>query len=467
MATVMLDSFGGIQPRVDATALSAGMATYANDCRLKSTKLAPLTAPVSVADYAFCCEGGIASVKDARTIFLWRRGRDVRNFLAYGGLVHFAPSNIRADSRYRCFVSGETGYTDENGENQPIALVCTEDGTTFDRHPLFKAAPPSPIVNRQSLDPIDADNARYTTFTQTYVDRYGYESPASAPSTELVYNDGDAVIVSQDDGEILPDWVASRRIYKSVAGSSGETDTIKFVFEQERTGDERVFGNSAPVKVKDEDTGETMPSVTAIPADLDWMLAMPGNFFVGFLRSEPRRICFSDVNLPTSWPEAFTYDIHDEAIGIAVAGNTAFVLTRGYPYAITGSAPEGMTASKIVSEQACVSARSICTMDGRVYYASQDGICVLSEDSLTSTVITKAYFSKTDWAALNPPSIIMTAYDGALFFWATDRSGRQTGYIVDFDIGNNPIISTHSCRIRCCHVDCEDDKLYFVGGEDG
>ena len=80
--------------------------------------------------------------------------------------------------------------------------------------------------------------------------------------------------------------------------------------------------------------------------------------------------------------------------GIAVAGNTAFILTKGYPWAISGTDPNGMTAAQIVSEQACVSARSICTHEGRVFYASQDGICVLAEDSLNATVITRGDWDK-------------------------------------------------------------------------
>jgi hypothetical protein len=204
-------------------------------------------------------------------------------------------------------------------------------------------------------------------------------------------------------------------------------------------------------------------SITSIPADLIWMKDMPGNFYVGFLRSNPRQVCFSDVNLPTSWPDAYKYSIRDYAMGIAVAGNTAFILTTGYPWAISGSDPNGMTAAQIVSEQACVSARSICTLEGRVYYASQDGICMLAESSLNATVVTRAYWDKASWAKLNPSSCIMKSYDNALFCWFTLADGSHDAYIIDFDTGGNPIITQHDDYASCAFTDVENDALYFVG----
>lgn len=471
MATaVKLDQFAGLQPRLDPTSLGDYQATIAQNCRLHTTKLNPIQKARNVTDFPVRIEGGLTDIGDAKTIAIWTRGNGIRDVIAWPGIVTVAPSNIFDDNRYRLFISGETGVSDkENGENQPAVLVSSLDGKTYDRHRIHIEVPPAAEVeNEVAFSELDVANLRYAYFFQTWVDEYGYESGMSAVATndkgemvEIQYNDGDKIKWVGIAAESIPDQIVSRRLYKTIAGSSESTDSIKFVCEQKMV--DGSFADKTSIIVKDEDTGEIISSITSIPADLVWMLDMPGNFYVGFLRSNPRQVCFSEVNLPTSWPDAYRYSIRDYAIGIAVAGNTAFILTTGYPWAISGTDPNGMTAAKIVSEQACVSARSICTLEGRVYYASQDGICVLSESSLNSTVITRAYWDKVSWAKLNPATCIMKSYDNALFCWFTLADGTHDAYIIDFDTGGNPIITQHDDYASCAFTDVENDALYFVG----
>lgn len=472
MATaIKIDQFGGLQPRLDPTSLGDYQATIARNCRLHTTKLNPIQMPLNVTDYPVRLEGGLTDIGDAKTIAIWTRGNGIRDVIAWPGIVTVAPSNIYDDTRYRLFISGETGVSDENGENQPAALVSSLDGKTYDRHKIHIDVPPAADVENQvDFSTLDVANLRYAYFFQTWVDEYGYESgmsevkytdEAKTIMAEVQYNDGNAVKWAGIKAADIPDQVVKRRLYKTIAGSSESTDSIKFVCEQSMVEGE--FADKTGIIVKDEDTGEVTSSITSIPADLIWMKDMPGNFYVGFLRSNPRQVCFSDVNLPTSWPDAYKYSIRDYAMGIAVAGNTAFILTSGYPWAISGSDPNGMTAAQIVSEQACVSARSICTLEGRVYYASQDGICMLAESSLNATVITRAYWDKASWAKLNPSSCIMKSYDNALFCWFTLADGSHDAYIIDFDTGGNPIITQHDDYASCAFTDVENDALYFVG----
>lgn len=481
MATgIKIDEFGGIQPRLDPTALGDTQATVAKNCRLHTTKLNPINVAANVADMPIRVENGLRDVRGAKTIRIWTRGDGVRDVIAWPGIVQVAPSNINDDDRFRLFVTGETGYRDENGDNQPIVLVSSKNAKTYDRHPLYKTLPPSvemryyvdssnPAVPSVELDPA---TLRHTYFFQTYVDEYGYESGQSEVARDLDgnmiefdYNNNQKVtwmgIPRSTASHTIPDWVVARRLYMSVTGD--ETDSVRFVCEQKITaGVGGAFQQKQNININDQSVAEESPNITSTPADLVWMTQMPGDFYVGYLRSNPRCVCFSDVGMPTSFPDAYRYTIRDFAIGIAVAGNTAFILTKGYPWAISGTAPEGMTAAQIVSEQACVSARSICSFEGKVFYASQDGICVLSEDSLTSTVITRLYWDKVSWSALNPESCMMLAYDNALFCWFTLADGTRKAYIIDFDIGGNPIISEHDDYASCAFTDVENDKLYFV-----
>lgn len=469
-AAIKLDQFGGLQPRLDPTALGDFQATVARNCRLHTTKLNPIRQALDIKDFPIRLEGGLTDVADAKTIAIWTRGNGIRDVIAWPGIVTVAPSNINDDNRFRLFISGDTGVSDENGENQPCALISSLDGKTYDRHRMHIEVPPSAVVKNEVPFPdLDVANLRYCFFFQTWVDEYGVESGMSpvlvdektGEMVEIQYNDGNPVTWAGILAEDIPDGVVARRLWKTVAGSTESTDSVKFVFEQHMVAGE--FDEKPGITIKDEDTGEITSNITSIPTDLVWMTDMPGNFYVGFLRSNPRQICFSDVNLPTSWPDAYRYSIRDYAVGVAVAGNTAFILTTGYPWAISGSDPNGMTAAKIVSEQACVSARSICTLEGRVYYASQDGICMLAENSLNATVITRAHWDKASWAKLNPQSCIMKSYDNALFCWFTLADGTHDAYVIDFDTGGNPIITQHDDFASCAFTDVENDALYFVG----
>jgi len=200
------------------------------------------------------------------------------------------------------------------------------------------------------------------------------------------------------------------------------------------------------------------------PVDLSWMSYVPGNFYAGFSASRLRTVMFSDVNKPTSWPDAYMYDIRDNIVGLAVAGNTVYALTDGYPWALSGSAPESMTPTVLSSPQACVSARSICIMDGSVFYASQDGICMLSQSSgypLLVPVITEKYFSKREWDSLNPSSCIMDTYDGALHAWFTLDNGLRQGYVIDIGEGVSAI-TTHDEQAKAVLYDANSDGLYYV-----
>ena len=118
MATgIKIDDFGGIQPRLDATALGDSQATVAKNCRLHTTKINPIRMPSDVIDMPIRLENGLRDVKYAKTIRIWTRGDGVRDVIAWPGIVQVAPSNINDDDRFRLFVSGETGISGANGEN--------------------------------------------------------------------------------------------------------------------------------------------------------------------------------------------------------------------------------------------------------------------------------------------------------------------------------------------------------------
>lgn len=455
MPTIKIDSFSGIMPRVHPTLLPDGCAVKAHNCRLHSGKLSPLRQPLKVLGRRIRLENGLDKIANAESLFLWRKGTAVEEFLAWPGIVKVSRGNIADDLFDRIFVTGDTGIGG-TGNNYPCVYISSSTGSSFTRHSLVKTALAAPVITVEAGEPSDANNIRYTVFFQTWVDAYGYESGVSDPSEEVEYNDGNEITVAAINA---PAGAVIRRIYKVVTGSASET--VQFVTEQAVTGSGFL---DKTVAIKDEDAGEVMPSMVSPPSDLSWMTYVPGNFYAGFSAARLRTVMFSDVNKPTSWPDAYMYDIRDNIVGLAVAGNTVYALTDGYPWALSGSAPESMTPTVLSSPQACVSARSICIMDGAVFYASQDGICMLSASSdypVLVPVITEKYFSKREWDSLNPSSCIMDTYDGALHAWFTLDNGLRQGYVIDLGEGISAI-TTHDEQAKAVLYDAKTDCLYYV-----
>ena len=449
MATIKIDTFGGIIPRVHPTLLPDGCAVKAHNCRLKSGKLSPVREPSPASGMSVIMENGLSDISSAETVYLWRRGA-LENFLAWGGRVHCAPSNIADDSYHRLFVTGDTGY--KGGE----PMVYIQKGiSNIVRMPLVKTAPPPPVVTVAGDQ--NPNDIRYTFYYQSYVDEYGYESPVSDASSEVEYSDGQLVSIA----EVLnpPDWAVARRIYKVVAGS--ESESIRFIAEWKK----EASGYFTPKTItrKDELAGEVIPNIIAPPKDLTWMTYVAGNFYAGASASRKRTVMFSEINRPYSWPDAYMYDIREDFVGLAVSGNSVFVATTGLPSVISGTAPESMSVSLLASPQGCVSPKSICVSDGAVFYASQDGVCMWSEGSAGVTVITEKYFSKDDWNDLNPSSCMMEVYDSALICWFKRKTGEQVGYILDLREGL-AAITTHDERAVAICKDVVTDGLYFVKG---
>jgi len=272
----------------------------------------------------------------------------------------------------------QTLYFSEQFVNQPCAYISAIDNGGFDRSSLCLEKLPACGVTRSAVPPNAAlviATQRYTFFYQTWVNAYGYESQVSDASAEIIYNDGNQMSITAVSP--VPEGATARRIYKVITGT--ESESIQFVWEQAVTPSATPEFGASTFTVKDEDAGDILTPMTECPKDLAWIVNMPGNFYAGFPTSKPRQVCFSAANIPTSWPNAYRYEVREDTVGLAVSGNTLFVLTVGQPYAISGTDPAAMTVSRIASNQGCVSKYSICTMNNAVFYASQDGVCMLSK----------------------------------------------------------------------------------------
>ena len=484
MATVKIDTFGGIAPRQHPTQLADGMATVAMNVKLESGKLVPLRQPLLVEGAANIMENGLDDVADAKSMHIWRKNGGGFDFLLFPGMTWAAPGNIASDDLTRIIVSGETGQGASGAE--PV-LYARKDGAKVVK-PLAKSALDYPVVSVRRNKPLD-DNRRFTRFFISWVDEFGFESPPSAPSRvkslegapldeDLEYMDGDTVFV--DSPQDVPADAVTIRVYKVITGSSEGRAQFVFDYSVRKGG----MGSGFSFTVKDEDAGEVMPEIENPPDGLFNILDVPGAFYVGFAPASPKTVCFSEVDMLYSWPTQYRYDVADNIVALAVTSNSVFALTDGWPYVLSGTAPESITVAKLASPAACVSPRGVTVLKNMVFYASNAGLMAISNSATEGTVVTNVtekIFTKDQWQSLNPKSCILGHHKGWLFmyfaiggvygsalsFLDPDGSlglalGGHIGLTLNLSDGLSIDVSAHDEVAKCLCVDNAEDKMYFV-----
>ena len=251
------------------------------------------------------------------------------------------------------------------------------------------------------------------------------------------------------------------RVYKTNTGD--ETDNIQLIHEFTR-GELSALESEFSVRVDDTQAQEAMPEIEAPPFDLLDMSFVPGNYYAGRSRSMPHTVLFSDIDNPTNWSTSFRYDIRDNIVKIAVTSNSVVVLTDGTPFVLSGTAPESMTTASLAAPAACVSEKSVVVLHNAVYFASNQGICVIYGSSDEGTVckcLTEQYLTKEQWQALNPASCIMGAFDNALHMFFHLADGSRKAFILDLAESANAL-TTHDEIATCVCTDDRSDDMYFI-----
>lgn len=484
---IRIDNFHGIQPRLHPSLLGDGMAVRAHNCRLKSGKLVPLRQPSVVgSEITTHLEAGLGSIADAQSLYAWkhtdRYGVVKIDFLAFSGIVDFAEGNIADDQYDRLFVTGKTGvpFTDADGKewpDSPVVYFYSKASNSITRRTVNKVSLSAPSVSASAtLD--SGKTTYYVFFFVSWVDSSGYESglsPASVATGDnadpngtgaILLNSGMGVSISVAG---IPREADRLYVYATATGTSDATDGIQFFVEKKLP---TLHGSTSLVTAAfiPENLGETEPGIESPPGDLAGVKFVAGGFYCGFSQSAPHTVMFSDIGVVTSWPIAYRYDVKDNIVALATTSNTVFALTDGWPWVLSGTAPESMTVAKLAGPAACVSPRGVCVYRNSVYYVSNEGLMAIVNDAGAGTVctnLTQKIFTKEQWQALNPRSCLMAQYDGALFLFFADADGKPLpGLVIDL-AESADAVTTHDEAATCLTTDNRDDTMYFVRAVEG
>ena len=279
------------------------------------------------------------------------------------------------------------------------------------------------------------DTVETRSYIYTHVTEFGTVAEESAPSpaaTCICSYAGADVTVSGFSTPTAGNYnFKYRRIYRSVTGNNSTTYQLVA---------EIPIANSSYVdSVKATDLGLVLPSLyyTPPPNDLQGIISMPNGMLAGFTGNQ---IWFCEPYIPHAWPSTYMLTTEYPIVGLGVFNNSLFVGTTKNPYIITGSDPSQMSQEKLAIAQPCVSKKSIVSDQFGVMYASPNGLVSIGPG--IQDVVTTALFSRDEWQAINPSSMIGALYNNMYFGFY--KVGAAYNAIVIQRNDNPPLVNFNS-----------------------
>lgn len=261
-------------------------------------------------------------------------------------------------------------------------------------------------------------------YVVTYITDWGEESQPSLPSELLTLDQNDSVqitVPTPPSGRNIVGY----RIYRSSTTNTGAAfqlvDAKAAVNASLLEGafnyldfSNRVYLDTA----KQEELQEECPSLiwNEPPAGLKGLVGLPNGIMAGFFG---KTLCFSVPYKPYAWPVEYQQTVEFNIVGIGVFGQTAVVLTEGFPYYASGADSASMSVQKIENPQACIAKRTIASSEMGVIYASPDGLCVAGPSGVQ--VMTTGSFSKDDWQAAVTSEAFGAFSDGSYYLFTGEE----------------------------------------------
>lgn len=311
------------------------------------------------------------------------------------------------------------------------------------------------VDDTEPTEPEDVTIQRSSIYCYTYVrsladGRIQQESAPSPPSELVDVEDGDGVTIH---GFSVPDIedanITHLRLYRTVSGE--KSSEFRFLVELSIDTIEHVD------TIHDKDVPAEVLRTSlwdAIPDDARGLIKTDNGLYAAFHNNE---LLISEPFVGYAFPSAYRLTVEDSIVALGHVDGTIIVLTKGRPYLVAGSVPESLQLIHLPIEQACVSAASVASLPGGIVYASPDGLMLFTtgEQSLASAQT----FTREQWQALRPESIMGTVHDGRYiaFFMDTNQ-----GFI--FSVGAKDIVRIalrEGWKVRCLYHHSEDDAVYI------
>jgi len=172
------------------------------------------------------------------------------------------------------------------------------------------------------------------------------------------------------------------------------------------------------------------------PENLKGLIAAQNNILVGF---DGNQLFFSEPNVPHAWPAKYALTFESDIVGVASVGGYILVMTKEYPYQVSGNNPATMAYARIDTLYPCISKRSIVNMGYGVAYVTYGGLAVYNPSG-GMDLITKFVHDWDTWPeAVDLTNVTGRFYNGKYFgsdgtaSFIFERDDRIGGYFVQIN----------------------------------
>jgi len=239
-------------------------------------------------------------------------------------------------------------------------------------------------------------------YTYTYVTEFDEESAPAPSSKQVLLGPDQDLRITGFAAPPAGRAIDRIRLYRSQTSTSGETD---FYFIAEFPAATSSFDDN----ITDNPIQEPLPSLyyDPPPDGLEGVIALPNGMLAAF---QGKSLYFSEPWQPHAWPERYILTTEFPIVGLGAYGSNVVLATAGHPYIAQGTAPETMVMERIEVNLPCLSKAGVVDLGYAVAYPTSDGLVVVS--GAGARVVTSGLFTREQWQALEPTTMIASHYDG-------------------------------------------------------
>lgn len=411
MVALRLENFGGMVPLLSRRLLPENMAAYVANAYLRGGEVRGLREPTLIHSFAAGPPHYEKAYRvpdpAAPTVPVWVP------FLSRN--ADFFPNPLVNDAFNRYL------WVDENGPGSAKFPRQNSLARIKNADPSVILGVPAPAAAMTVTPSGGAGPAITRAYVYTYVNLFGEEGPPSPAATASGNIDGTWAITDLVDPAFATDrGITKLRIYRTITGQSGATTFFRVV--EQDVGDDTYNDTGTDASVAT--LGLLLESTSwEPPLAMEGIIELPNGFFAGW---SGKNIYFSEPYRPWAWPPEYTLSSAYPILDCGVVGQTLIALTNTAPVLVTGIHPAGMTVSKTSYIEPCVNPNSIAQAPEGVYFASQNGLMLISAQGLVP--ITRDVINRDEWNNKFVPAInTAVAFDSQ--YIAHGLTG--TGFVFD------------------------------------
>lgn len=412
MSVIKVPSFGGMIPAMDERLLPDTNSADAYDTWVYDGAVKGVVAPVLV-----------RNLTNSQATRVYRIPLNTGDPTNIGAATWLEFSNVDTDV-LRAPVIGDSFdryyWVAPNVQARYLPKASITSGSLMDSTGYLLGIP-TPTSAAPTVTATGGVSAVTTTrvYAYTYVSAYGEEGAPSATTSvsgkvDATWNVALPVAPSTDT---TGRNITTRNVYRTVTSSLGVATYYLIASAQPLTVTS--FNDTVSDTIASSNSELVSATWTPPPTDLQGWVSMPNGIVAGWRNNE---VWFSEPYRPHAWPAGYTLAVEYPVVGLGVIGQSLICCTTGFPTAITGVNPSSMTQAKIATFEPCLSRGSIISSPEGVYYASQNGLVLVSAGQVEN--ITREVINRDQWLTLTTIPTARTARLGtALYIFGTQRLG--------------------------------------------